>query len=311
MNIVPAKRAGRAAVKGINSIVDFTVLVIILALVAAALYAIWDSNQVYRAADARQYTIYKPNTKEDSLSFSKLQAINPEVFAWLTVYGTNIDYPVTQGENNEKYVITNVFGDYSLSGAIFLDSRNHKDFQDFNSILYGHHMEKQAMFGEIGSFSSKRFFEARAYGNLYYAGKNHGLEFFAFVHTDAYDASIFAPRIQGREAQKTYLKNLLDKAMYTRDIGVTTEDRILLLSTCSTDSTNGRDILFARITDKCYTDTFTNKENDNLSKRVSADWQIGMWGRFPACFWAVLPVILVILIIISIIVFKKRCTKRE
>lgn len=311
MDMATAKRAGRIAVKTANSIVDFTVLTIILALIAIALYAIWDSSQVYQAADARQYAIYKPNAQEDSVSFSELQAINPEVFAWLTVYGTNIDYPVTQGADNEKYVVTNVFGAYSLSGSIFLDSRSNKEFQDFNSILYGHHMEKQAMFGEVGAFNEKSFFEAHAFGNLYYAGKDHGLEFFAFVHTDAYDTSIFMPPIQGEEAQQTYLKNLLDKAMYTRDIGVTTEDHILLLSTCSTDSTNGRDILFARITDERYTDTFTNEENGDTNEQVSVDRQLSIWDRLPAWFWVVLPIVILVLFAIAFIISKKKCTKRE
>ncbi|MCG4817374.1 class B sortase, partial [Collinsella aerofaciens] len=79
-------------------------------------------------------------TAEGGLSFEQLKELNPEVFGWLTVYGTNIDYPVTQGKDNWKYVNTNALGEYSLSGAIFLDYTNRKDFQDFNSILYGHHM---------------------------------------------------------------------------------------------------------------------------------------------------------------------------
>jgi sortase B len=299
---------GRAAVKIANSIVNFTVLIVILLLVAVAAYAIWDSDQVYQAAGAAQYAVYKPSVEEeDSISFSELQAINPEVFSWLTVYGTNIDYPVTQGVNNEKYVSTDAFGKYSLSGAIFLDCMNSKDFQDFNSILYGHHMEKQAMFGEIGLFSTKTYFDGRAYGNLYYDGKDHGLEFFAFVRADAYDSGIFTPGIEGAEDRQTYLGNLLEKALYTRDIGVTTEDRIILLSTCSSDSTNGRDILVARITDELYSDPFTMEEKDDTNRqRVSVDRQPGIWERIPLWAWIALPVILLLLIVIVLMNRRKR-----
>ena len=168
---VTAQNMAKKAVRTANSLVNFAVLAAILLLLAFGCYALWDSNQVYNAANAAQYEIYKPTAADEGKSFGELQAINPEVFSWLTVYGTNIDYPVTQGGDNMKYVNTNAEGSYSLSGSIFLDYENSRDFSDFNSILFGHHMEKQAMFGEIGLFSDKDYFNARLYGSLYYNGR--------------------------------------------------------------------------------------------------------------------------------------------
>jgi len=145
-----------------------------------------------------------------------LQAINPEVFSWLTVYGTNIDYPVAQGQDNMKYVNTNAEGKYSLSGSIFLDYNNSKDFSDFNSILYGHHMQKKTMFGEIGSFSNQYFFDSHRYGNLYYGGKDHGIEFFAFIHTSAYDDTVFTPNVtdKNRQAYSLYAGRQNNRAVH-------------------------------------------------------------------------------------------------
>jgi len=172
MGVNKAERVGRKAVKAANGIINSTVLTIIILLVSFASYAMWDSGQVYNAASAARYEVYKPGAEDGGKSFGELQAVNPEVCSWLTVYGTNIDYPVTQGEDNMKYVNTNAEGGYSLSGSIFLDSGNSRDFSDFNSIIFGHHMEKQTMFGEIGLFSDKGYFDARPYGNLYYAGRH-------------------------------------------------------------------------------------------------------------------------------------------
>ena len=239
---------GKVTIKAINGIVDTLVLVIIVTLTSFAGYAIWDSNQLYQEADKSHYAAYKPSVEDEGQSFKQLQEINPEVFAWLTVYDTNIDYPVAQGPSNMKYVNTNAEGVYSMSGSIFLDSGNSKDFSDFNSIIYGHHMEKRMMFGEIGEFKGKEKFDAHRYGNLYFDEKDHGIEFFAFVHADAYDFSVFSPNVKGELKQK-YLDGLLAKAIHTRDIGVTVDDRIVLLSTCSSNSTNGRDILVGIITD--------------------------------------------------------------
>lgn len=107
-------------------------------------------------ADTNRYEVYKP-TEDKSKSFEELQALNPEVIGWVTVDGTHIDYPVTQASDNDKYVNTDAEGKYSLAGSIFLDYRNQKDFTDFNSILYGHHMADHAMFGDLADFKNRTF----------------------------------------------------------------------------------------------------------------------------------------------------------
>jgi len=312
MGVNKAERIARKAVRAVSGIVNLAVLIIIILLVSFASYAMWDSSQVYNAADAAQYEIYKPRAEDGEKSFGELQAVNPEVCSWLTVYGTNIDYPVTQGKDNVKYVNTNAEGGYSLSGSIFLDSGNSRDFSDFNSIIFGHHMEKQTMFGEIGLFSDEGYFDARPYGNLYYAGRDHGLEFFAFVHADAYDSSVFAAGVTGRE--QAYLDDLLEKATFTRDIGVTVKDRIVLLSTCSSQSTNGRDILVARITDELFNNAFKTTEINNTGTQPAADGQRSVWANIPAWLWIALSVPAV-LIILSIVIYYKRkhfrCTKAK
>jgi sortase B len=250
---------GVRAVRIADSVVNTAILLIVLLLLAIGGYAMWDSAQVYDAASPELYEAYKPAEEDEGHSFAELQALNDEVFAWLTVYGTHIDYPVTQGEDNMKYVNTDAEGRYSLSGSIFLDEGSSKDFSDFNSILYGHHMEKNTMFGEIGQFADAAYFDAREYGALYYDGRWRGLEFFAFLRADAYDGSVFRVKVIGAEEQKEYLATLLGMAGHTRDIGVTTDDRIVLLSTCSPSPTNGRDILVGRITDEVQRDPFAER----------------------------------------------------
>jgi len=250
---------GRRAVKIINSIINYAVLTVILLLSAFAGYALWDSNQIHQEADKSHYAIYKPTIEDEGKSFKELQSVNADIIAWLSIYGTNIDYPVTQGRDNMKYVDTNAEGRYSLSGSIFLDCSNSKDFNDFNNILYGHHMANKVMFGEIGEFSDKKMFDSHRYGSLYFGGKDHGIEFFAYIHTSAYNNTVFTPNVK-EDSRQAYLDNLLANAIYKRDVGVTIQDYIILLSTCSSDSTNGRDILIGRIAAEVYDDPFLNTE---------------------------------------------------
>jgi len=242
-----------------HGIIDTLVLIAIMLVLSIGTYAIWDNYQVLGGADATNYAIYRPTFGEEggSESFEELRAINPNVFAWLTVFGTGIDYPVVQGRNNMEYVTRTVHRTFAMSGSIFLDSDSCRSFTHSSSIFYGHHMERDAMFGAIGNFTNREFFDARRYGILYFDGQQRGLEFFAFVHTHAADRRVFTTNIIGRDAQQAYLDLLLDMAMHVRyDVPVTVDDRIVLLSTCSTRSTNGRDLLIGRITYEVMDDPF-------------------------------------------------------
>jgi len=289
---------GKRIIRLANSIINTAVLIVFMVLFAFGCYAIWDSDQVYRAADAARYETYKPTSEYGIDSFKDLQAINPEVIAWLTVYGTHIDYPMAQADNNMKYVNMDAKGKYSLSGSIFLDSRNSPDFSDFSSIIYGHHMDQHKMFGEIEQFADKKYFDARQYGSLYYGGQEHGIWFFAFIYADAYDNTIFRTKITNRQA---YLNMLMGKAVHRRaDVPVTAADRIILLSTCSSSSTNGRGILIGKITDAVYADPF---KTDIKSIPVINELP-GIWAQISIA--AMLFLLILLAVVLAQAIKKKR-----
>lgn len=297
-------------VRVLSSMINLMIMIIALLLFAFCGYALWDSNQLYERANSEQFDVYKPVYPEsdelDGLDFEDLQAVNGDVFAWLTVYGTDIDYPVVQGETDMSYINTNVFGEYAASGSIFLDSDNKRDFSDYNSIIYGHHMGRQKMFGEIGLFTEKGYFDERRYGQLFYNGTEHGLEFFAFLHVDAYDFTIYMPGVKGKEVQQVYLDRVLEKAMHTRDIGITVEDEMVMLSTCSTDNTNGRDILVGRITDEVFEDTFYEEVASWPGPGV--DIRQAIYELLPWWLWLLIISTLIGLVVLIIV---KRAEKKR
>ena len=69
--------------------------------------------------------------------------------AWITIDNTHIDYPVLQGKDDMEYVNKDPFGEFALSGSIFLSTKNASDFSDVYNMTYGHHMENGAMFGDL------------------------------------------------------------------------------------------------------------------------------------------------------------------
>lgn len=229
-----------------DKVVNRLIVLCFLPLLLYGIYGLWDSNQVNQQADASLYETYKP-TAEDSLSFAELQKLNPEVFGWLTVDKTHIDYPLVQGKDNSKYVNTDVLGKFSLTGSVFLDYQNKKDFSNLNNIIYGHHMEKDTMFGELEYFQEPSYFEKHSSGKLYYDSKWHEVEFFAFIHADAYDSVLYDTTLRNVDDVSVYLDYVKQHAQYFKELSFEEDERFVTLSTCTSNSTNGRHLLIGRI----------------------------------------------------------------
>lgn len=238
----------RKLIRITDSLINLTVVLFFMPILLYGIYAFWDSQQVYKQADSTALQTYKP-TSSANTSFEQLRQINPEVFGWLVVEGTPIDYPLVQAQDNTKYVNTDVKGNFSLAGSIFLDCRNHPSFTDVNHILYGHHMQKEAMFGSLQDFADPSYFEEHPYGKLFYDNAWHEIAFFAFVQADAYDPVLFNTALSGTEGRKEYIDYVKKEAAQFRELPFTADARYVVLSTCTSTSTNGRHLLIGRITD--------------------------------------------------------------
>jgi len=307
-------KTGIITIKTAKEIVNIIVTVAVLFMLVFGSFSIWDSRQVRVAAASANYTQFRP-TEDNQLSFQELQTINSEVFTWLTVFGTNIDYPVVQGdeEDNIKYVNTNVFLEHSPSGAIFMDWKNARDFSDFKSIFFGHHMAGDVMFGEIGNFHDFDYFNARRYGTLYFDGQTHGLEIFAFLHTHAYDDMAFNVSVFDEAVKQQHLDYLLDLSIHVREgVSVTVEDRLLLLSTCSDASTNGRDILIAKIVNEIFENPFETETPDRILPQVG---ELGdLWSQLTIemrIILAILPLLLIVMVSVLIYIKIKKIVAKE
>jgi sortase B len=181
------------------------------------------------------------------LNFSPLQTANPDIAAWLTLDGTDIDYPVVQGKDNSYYLTRTAEQKHSKNGAVFLDYRANPDFSDFSSVLYGHHMKSGKMFAPLVKFKEKAYFDSHTTGTLYTPGKTYRLELFAAAVTkpdsDYYNYAFVSP-----SERESHLNMIKDTAKLYKDIGITEQDKILTLSTCSYEYKDARTVVLARIT---------------------------------------------------------------
>lgn len=235
--------------RGADKVLSLIAVLMILLLLCYGGYSLWDTAMLYKGAfNSSDLLQYKPSADDpESLTFEELLKLNPDVCAWITVDDTHIDYPVVQGEDNMEYVNKDVQGEFAFSGAIFLDSQNKRDFSDSFNLLYGHHMEGGAMFGDIAEFRDKSYFDSHETGTLYLPGKAIPITFFACVSIDAFDSVVYHPDAQPAGDVTTLLNHIQGTAVQYRDIGVTAKDQIIGLSTCSEAVTNGRVVLFGRL----------------------------------------------------------------
>jgi sortase B len=231
-----------------NRVLDIVLaLIIILALLYSG-YSMYDTWQVFNKGSNSDLLKYKPGSAEDTLSFSELQALNPDVCAWLTVDDTSIDYPVVQGSTNLTYINMDVFGEFSLTGSVFLDYRNSRDFSDTYSLLYAHHIDGNVMFGQLPSFMEDDFFETHKTGTIYGNDFSYNIEWFACLLTDAFDRTVFNPTDYTSDNASSLLSYLKENSTQYRELDFSSSDTIIGLSTCETATTDGRILLFGRMT---------------------------------------------------------------
>lgn len=327
----------RVTMGTVNFVYDMVFITLMLLLLLFSAYARWDSQQVYTRADPLHFIQYKPSPPE-MMSFEELQGINPEVMGWLTIYDTNIDYPLVLGEDNEKYLTRDPKLEPANSGSLFLDYRNQKNFSDFNTIIFGHHMAHHEMFGDLDLFLSEDFWDKHEFGNLIFDAQNHGLQFVAMLQCDAYDFFIYHPAIKGEESRVRYINRIYETAKFVRGVPtetlremqrqeatrkktlkdegkydsgensvfaqrrtspVTPDDHLVLLSTCSADITNGRFILVAKILDHPVENPYPDTTPHTVRQGIDTVKITARIGKYSVQVWITVLLILIVLVLLA------------
>lgn len=183
---------------------------------------------------------------ERSIDWASLQEEkNKDIYGWIVVPGTVIDYPVLQHpEETDYYLEHNLDGSKGRPGCIYTQRMNSKDWSDRNTVLYGHNMRVGTMFAGLHAFEDGDFFEENRYIHIYSEdGRILIYEIFAaYAFSDAH--ILMSYDFYTEEGYGQYLdivrENAEDNGHFRQETAPGPEDRIITLSTCIRGSSSKR-----------------------------------------------------------------------
>lgn len=194
-----------------------------------------------------------PQKTERMLQIEKLQEQNSDIVGWIEVEGTNINYPVLQGEDNSYYMNHNYKKEENTYGSIFLDKDYDWSIPSSNLLLYGHNLQNGELFHDILNYKDKSYYEEHPvirfttekedsefeiisafYSRVYYKSETNVFRYYYFINAD------------NEEEYNEFIENAKESSIY--DTGKTAEygDQLITLSTCSYHTEDGRFAVVAR-----------------------------------------------------------------
>ncbi len=181
------------------------------------------------------------------VDFTSLEKINPDIAGWLSAEGTEIDYPVVHGKDNNFYLNHLFTGEPNKMGSIFMDYRNNSYFSDKNTIIYGHNMKNGSMFSSLTRYKDQRYYNKFPTMLLNTPYGDFTIELFAGIVVDGNYESVRANFIDEHDFQR-YIDLLKKRSTFESNTLVKGDDRIITLCTCSYEFSNARYALFGKFT---------------------------------------------------------------
>ena len=178
---------------------------------------------------------------EKAIDWEGLEAENPDIYAWIYIPNTNVDYPILQHPTEQSYYLDhNIDHSEGYPGCIYTHLRNNKDWSDPNTIIYGHNMRSGTMFASLHYYEDGEFFNNNPYVYIYTPDQGALVyEIFA-VRTGGDEDILGTYDFTDEETFRSYIYTILnsrDMSGHIRnDVPVETTDHMITLSTCTGDS---------------------------------------------------------------------------
>lgn len=230
-----------------------TLIISMLACILAVCYIVLyffsgnDTNKYIIEETSYISTEIMPVCENHNLNWKKIQKDNSDIYSWIYIPGTKVDYGVVQasgknGEGDDFYLNHNLQKKYEFAGSIYSEMQNAKDYSDPVTVLYGHNMLNGTMFASLHQFEDKKFFKKHKYIYVYTPQHRLTYEIYAaYVYDDRHILNSFD--FSDNKILKNYFKYTLNPESVnknTRKADLDTGSRILTLSTCTNGAKNTR-----------------------------------------------------------------------
>ena len=259
----PEHRRGRRSKSSGKTGLVVAIIAIVVILVGAGIgFFVHTSNQEKKAAAAEKAKKADPEETQESyeklkeqvavdaddpmfrkIDFAAAQEMNPDVYAWIWIPGTNIDYPILQSETEDDayYLNHTIEKKEGLPGTIYTEKYNGKEFSSPVTVVYGHNMKNGSMFADLHLYEDQAFFDANPYIYIYLPNQTLKYRVFATVtFDDRYLMESY--NFSYPDDFQKYLDELRSSinGHVNMDVNVTQETGIITLSTCIATSPNER-----------------------------------------------------------------------
>ena len=216
------------------------IVVCVLGLAYIAIYYFRkDKNEdVYQKVQKQVEEKKQEEDAEDEIpiDFASLKETNPDIYAWIEIPDTNVNYPIVQSADDDSYYLNHTIdGQEGYPGSIYTEKVNAKDFSDFNTVIYGHDMKDGSMFKDLHKFEDADFFEQHDKVTIYTENECKTYQIFAAVVYDNRHL-MYSFDNNNISARKAFLESLSEsrslKNQFRSGVEVDENSHIITLSTC-------------------------------------------------------------------------------
>ena len=245
---------------GIRVLVTISLLLGLLLVVFGG-YSIYE--QLYTQTRAFSTGGLKAEEVQSVEVQENLATQNKDYRGWLQIDGTHINYPVMQDGDELYYAYHDKDGNSSLTGSIYMSAFNKSDLSDDYIVIYGHHMDNGAMFGDLDKFLEKDFFDNHTGGSFSCLNGSYKLELWAVVNTDAYEDSVYDVGNLDFNEVVEYVNRY---SRYIKPSALDNAKKIIALSTCRDATTNGRLVVYFTLKEEPSPGTSTTDTTSSTDK---------------------------------------------
>lgn len=219
-----------------------------LALLVPALLDYRKSNDTYDALNesfvtvdenvSADITLVEENDnwwyEEVDIDLKGIQQVNSDVIGWIRFDNIEIlSYPVLYSGDDETYLRTDIYGNQTTAGCIFMEGANCPDFNDSHTIIYGHNMRNLSMFGSLKKYKEKGFYQNNQFFTIYTNDYAYRYQIFAFRDVPE-TSSVYTIGYGKDDTFQAFINEMIRSSYEDTGVTVTMDDKIITLSTCST-----------------------------------------------------------------------------